>query len=188
MIIEYFNIPNECLNHVCSFINDKEMIKLSAINKYFNKLADLKVLKGIYNTFFVEKYKHVYTFTKLLYDSHHDFNDYKILESIKHLYFRWDFNFKINVIPNHITHLYFENYFNKPLGKLSDSLVFIQFGLYYNQEIDGLPDSVQHIKFVYGHWFDKQIKKFPTNLKTMVLNNKYEHKHLIPKNVVVIYN
>ena len=103
------------------------------------------------------------------------FNKQVNLPNIK--YIKLDCN-NINLIeklPNSIEEIEFGRCFNLELQNLPNSIKKISFDCYskYDKELNCLPESVEYLKLNIG--YDKRIKKFPLNLKTIECHKIYKY-------------
>ena len=120
------------------------------------------------------------------------FNQQVIIpQNVTHLTFGYYFNQKVNLpnikyikldcnnidiienLPNSVEEIEFDYNFNLELQNLPNSIKKISFDCYskYDKELNCLPESVEYLKLNIS--YDKRIKKFPLNLKTIKCNEIY---------------
>ena len=130
--------------------------------------------------------------TYLTFD--HYFNQPIIIpQNVIHLTFGWNFDQPVTLpnikyiklgcdnidiienLPNSIEEIIFSEFFNLELQNLPNSIKKISFDYYsdYNKELNCLPEFVEYLEL--GIKYDKKIKKFPLNLKTIKCYKKYKY-------------
>ena len=86
--------------------------------------------------------------------------------SIQNLTLGYCFNQEINDLPSSLINLTLGSNFNQKIDNLPSSLINLTLGEKFNRKINNLPQSICKIKFE-THYYNRKIKKLPSNLKTI---------------------
>ena len=105
----------------------------------------------------------------------YNFNQQVNLPNIKYIKLDCDNINLIENLPNSVEEIEFSYNFNLELHNLPNSIKKISFHLYsnYNKELNCLPEFIEYLEL--GKYYNKNISKFPLNLKTIKCDQNYKY-------------
>ena len=77
-------------------------------------------------------------------------------------------------MPNSVEEFVLNSYFNFELNNLSSSKKVIIKNDIYDHELNCLPNNLEYLQLPMCYGYDKEIKKYPNQLKTIICHKYYK--------------
>ena len=165
---ENFNPLNKISNNITNLIINNNYNKEIKIPENITHLT----CKSCYDSSFDQLNKLPINLTHLTIGKY--FNPFIVLPNIKYIRLNCNNVNFMEFLPNSVEELVLENEFNLELNNLPNSVKKISFyGNNYDKEINCLPEFIEYIRL--NKSYEKQIKKFPLNLKIIECYEKYKY-------------
>ena len=86
----------------------------------------------------------------------------------------WNFNQKLENLPNSLQSLTFEGIFNQKLENLPRKLQSLTLGFNFNQKLENLSKNLKELTL--GYYFNQKLENLPNSLQTLTLGHNFKQK------------